>query len=126
MSDGAGGAPVKQHVFHITERSTFAVALEAGVYEVESLQREGFIHLSTREQIPRTAARFYAGRAGLVVLCIAARALGEHLRYEAADGESFPHSYAPIPLEAILAVVEFPCRPDGSFELPDELALFED
>jgi uncharacterized protein (DUF952 family) len=117
---------LNSHVFHITERSAFAVALEAGSYEADSLQSEGFIHLSTREQIARTAARFYAGRQGLVILCVAASALGDKLRYEPADGESFPHCYAPLPLEAILAVVELPCRPDGSFELPDELDLFQD
>ncbi len=117
---------MNSHVFHITERGTFAGALEAGSYEATSLHSEGFIHLSTREQLPRTAARFYAGRPGLVILCIAASALGDALRYEPADGESFPHCYGRLPLEAILAVVDFPCRPDGSFELPEELELFRD
>jgi uncharacterized protein (DUF952 family) len=74
----------------------------------------------------RTAARFFAGRAGLVLLCIEAGRLADSLRFEAADGESFPHCYAPIPLEAIPAVIDFPCNPDGSFELPQELALFQD
>jgi len=112
-----------RHVFHITERGTFAAALEAGVYEAESLQREGFIHCSTRAQVLRTAARFFGGRSGLVLLCIDAERLGERLRYEAADGESFPHCYGPIPLEAIPAVIDLTCRPDGSFELPPELEL---
>lgn len=114
-----------QHVFHITERSTFDAALELGKYETESLAREGFIHCSTGEQVLRTAARFYAGRQGLVLLCISTAPLGDALRYEAADGESFPHCYGAIPLEAIPAVIDFPCRADGGFELPDELALFQ-
>ena len=114
------------HVFHIAERREFAAALDAGSYEAGTLLAEGFIHCSTREQVPRTAARFFAGRAGLVVLCIDAKALGEHLRYEPADGELFPHCYAAIPLGAISAVIDFPCRADGSFELPEELALFAD
>ena len=54
------------------------------------------------------------------------RAHGTALRYEAADGETFPHCYGKIPLEAIPAVIDFPCRPDGSFELPPELELFPD
>lgn len=114
------------HVFHITERGAFAAALEAGAYTAESLEREGFIHCSTRAQVLRTAARFFAGRTGLVLLCIDAERIAELLRYEAADGESFPHCYGPIPLNAIPAVIDFPSRPDGSFELPPELELFAD
>jgi uncharacterized protein (DUF952 family) len=115
----------QDHVFHITERSAFAAALEAGRYETDSLASEGFIHCSTRSQVLRTAARFFGGRQGLVLLCIATGPLGDALRYESADGDSFPHCYGPIPLEAIPAVIDFPCRSDGSFELPDELALFQ-
>jgi uncharacterized protein (DUF952 family) len=114
------------HVFHIAERSAFSAAVEAGKYEPDTLASEGFIHCSTRDQVLRTAARLFGGRKGLVLLCISAAALGDALRYEAADGESFPHCFGPIPLEAILAVIEFPCRTDGSFELPDELELFRD
>jgi uncharacterized protein (DUF952 family) len=113
-----------RHVFHITERVAFAVALESGVYETESLLSEGFIHCSTRTQVLRSAARLFGGRSGLVLLCVDAERLGTLICYEAADGEAFPHCYGPIPLEAIPAVIDFPCRPDGSFELPQEVELF--
>jgi len=112
------------HIFHITERSLFSVALETGAYEAENLKSEGFVHCSTREQILRTAGRFFAGRSGLVLLCIEASQLAELVRYEAADGELFPHCYGAIPLSAIPAVIDFPCRSDGGFDLPEELALF--
>jgi uncharacterized protein (DUF952 family) len=112
------------HVFHITEREAFAAALEAGAYTADSLHREGFIHCSTRAQVVRSASRFFAGKSGLVLLCIDATRIAPSLRYETADGEAFPHCYGPIPLDAIPAVIDFPCRPDGSFELPPELELF--
>ena len=114
------------HFFHITERSVFAAALETGVYEAASLAGEGFVHCSTRQQVRRSAERFFAGRSGLVLLCIEAAPLANLLRYEAVDGESFPHCYGPIPLSAIPAVIDFPCRADGGFDLPEELALFAD
>jgi uncharacterized protein (DUF952 family) len=113
-----------QHVFHITERSAFAAALETGAYETDSLKAEGFVHCSTRAQIAGTAARFFAGKSALVILCIEAARLGVQLRYETADGEAFPHCYSVIPLDAIVAVIDFPCRADGGFELPDELGVF--
>lgn len=125
MSKGAM-SDAHRHVFHLTERGTFAAALETGAYTVESLEREGFIHCSTRAQVLETAARFFSGRTGLVLLCIDTQSIAALLRYEAADGDSFPHCYGPIPLEAIPAVIDFPCRPDGSFDQPPELELFAD
>ncbi len=118
----AEGAPV--HVFHITPRSAFAAALDNGAYEADSLQSEGFIHCSTRAQVGRSAGRFYTGQSGLVLLCISVAQLGRLLRFEAADGDSFPHCYGSIPLDAISAVLDFPCRVDGGFDLPEELAVF--
>jgi uncharacterized protein (DUF952 family) len=113
-----------RHVFHITERGALAAALESGAYTPDSLLSEGFVHCSTRAQILRSAARFFGGKAGLVLLCIDAERIATLLRYETADGEAFPHCFGPIPLDAIPAVIDFPCRPDGSFELPPELELF--
>lgn len=121
MTRGGSG-----HVFHITERSSFAAALETAVYEAPSLSREGFIHCSTRAQIALTLSRFYAGKSGLVLLCIDAERLSDQLRYEPADGDSFPHCYGKIPLELIVAVFDLPVRSDGGFDLPPELTLFDD
>ncbi|MCE9574024.1 MAG: DUF952 domain-containing protein [Deltaproteobacteria bacterium] len=83
-------------VCHIVDRATWARAVEAGRYAPPSLAREGFIHLSAPEQVARTAARFFAGVDDLVVLVIAIGDLRAVLRWEAADGELFPHPYGPI------------------------------
>jgi uncharacterized protein (DUF952 family) len=117
---------VTSHVFHITERSVFSAALESGLYVADSLGSEGFIHCSTREQVLRTASRFFGGRSGLVLLCVDVSILGAALRYEMAEGELFPHCYGAIPLDAIPAVIDFPCRGDGGFELPEELLVFQE
>jgi uncharacterized protein (DUF952 family) len=112
-------------VFHITERVAFAQALEEGVYAARSLEREGFVHCSTREQVLRTADRLYRGGKELVLLVIDRRRTESALRDEAADGEIFPHHYGPIPLDAIIAAVDFPSGEDGSFELPAEIQALD-
>jgi len=116
-----GGSP--RYVFHLTARSAYAATSDGGAYEAPSLASEGFIHCSTRAQIVRTAERFFRGQSGLVILCLDAQKLGPALEYEPADGELFPHVYGAIPVDAIVAVIEFPCREEGGFELPEELAL---
>jgi uncharacterized protein (DUF952 family) len=116
-----GGRPA--HVFHITEQSAFNDALELGMYETPSLKSEGFIHCSTRAQISRTAQRFFHGKSGLVLLCLETAKLGDALKFELADGELFPHCYGAIALEKIVAVIQFPCRADGGFDEPEEVAV---
>ena len=65
--------------------------------------RDGFIHLSTREQLDGTLARHFAGESGLVVLEIAADRLGAALKWEPSRGGAlFPHLYDVLALDAIV------------------------
>jgi uncharacterized protein (DUF952 family) len=97
-------------IVHLTERSLWEEARSRGTYEISTrgrtLQEEGFIHCSTREQLPGTAARFFAGVPDLVVLVIDPARLDVPLKYEApAPGaEEFPHVYGPIPVDAVVDV----------------------
>ena len=89
-------------VFHITDRAAWHQAVAAGTYRAPSLDTEGFIHCSTREQIPGTLARFFAGRTDLVLLFIDETRTGAELRWE--DG--FPHLYGPLPVNAVVDVTD--------------------
>ncbi|MET8579417.1 DUF952 domain-containing protein [Streptomyces collinus] len=105
--------PKLPHIVHITERSLWEAAREAGTYEVSTrgrtLQQEGFIHFSTREQLPRIAAFLYGDYEGpdeLVVLVVDPALLGVPVRYDAMPphGEEFPHVYGPVPVDAVVDV----------------------
>lgn len=68
--------------------------------------RDGFIHLSTRDQLGPTIERHFARERELVVLEIDARALSADLKWEPSRGGAlFPHLYSPLPLSAVLAVL---------------------
>lgn len=106
-------------IFHIAEPEAWAAAQTAGQYRAASLADEGFIHLSTRAQLPATAARFYSGRADLVLLAVDPARLTAPLRYEEGEpGQRFPHLYGPLNLDAVLAAYPFAPQADGSFALP--------
>ena len=80
-----------EHIYHITSRDAWQAAQYIGAYHGDTLESEGFIHTSTKVQVPRTANRFYRGRAGLILLTIEPSRLSSELRYEAAgDGDLFP------------------------------------
>ena len=103
------------HILHITTPADWQAALEAGLYHAVSLESEGFIHCSIAQQIAATANRFYAGQSDLLLLHIDPQALAAELRWEAADGQDFPHIYGPVNLDAVVEVEAFNPDADGSF-----------
>ena len=100
-------------ILHLTERSLWEEARARGTYEMSTrgrtLQEEGFIHCSTREQLPAVAAFLYGSYDGpddLVVLVVDPARLDVPLEYEAPKpgAEEFPHVYGPIPVAAVVDV----------------------
>src|ERR1041385_6832442 len=100
-------------IVHLTERSLWEEARARGRYEMSTrgrtLQEEGFIHCSTREQLPAVAAFLYGSYDGpdeLVLLLIAPARLAVPLKSEAPEpgAEEFPHICGPLPVEAVVDV----------------------
>ncbi len=95
-------------ILHITHRTAWEAAQQAGNYTAPSLATEGFIHFSTPAQVLWVAERFYAGQTDLVLLEVDPAALTAELRYEESEpGQLFPHLYGPLNLEAVRAVRPF-------------------
>ncbi len=64
---------------------------------------DGFVHLSTAEQVPGTLERHFAGETGLMLLALDADAAGPSLRWEPSRGGAlFPHLYRPLARTDIL------------------------
>lgn len=107
-------------IYHITQRLAWEQARPSGYYQAPSQAAEGFMHCSTRAQVLSTAERHYHGVPGLVLLCIDATRVPAEIRYENTSGGEilFPHIYGPLPVTAVLAVNDFPVRPDGGFDWP--------
>lgn len=120
-------------ILHITTEAEWRAAVAAGSYRPASLDREGFIHCSTYDQVAASATQFFAGRTDLVLLCIDEARVAAPIRYEppapalpgtGADpraDQRFPHLYGPLAPEAVVRLVAFPPDPDGSFRLPPGL-----
>ena len=111
-------------VFHIVGSRDWAEAQHRGRYAPDAFAIEGFIHLSSRGQILRPANLLYAGRDDLQLLVIDVSRLRAQVVYEPGshgEDELFPHLYGQLNLDAVLDVVQFPCGPDGKFQLPSNL-----
>jgi uncharacterized protein (DUF952 family) len=92
-------------IYHIATSEDWNSHLTNATYEPHAFSNEGFIHCSTKEQVPGVLQRYYAGAKNLILLHIEESKLTALLKYEeATNGELFPHVFGPINKEAIVTV----------------------
>lgn len=92
-------------IYHIVSTADWAKQESQPSYEAASLSTEGFIHLSTKEQVAGTLSRYYQHVPDLLLLHVDSDKLASNLRYElATNQESFPHLYGPLNKEAIVQI----------------------
>jgi uncharacterized protein (DUF952 family) len=91
-------------VYKIVATEEWGEAEAAGAFTGAAIDRaDGFIHFSTADQAPETAAKWFAGRSDLTVAAVDAEALGDDLRWEPSRGGAlFPHLYAALPMSAVV------------------------
>lgn len=80
---------------------------------------DGFVHLSTCDQLTGTADKHFAGRNDLHVVAVDLAAHGDKLRWEPSRGGAlFPHLYEPMRLDAVTAYGPLRRDGDGTVRLP--------
>jgi uncharacterized protein (DUF952 family) len=93
-----------RYVYRVLLRAEWNEMLAAGRFSGSALdRRDGYIHLSTREQVAGTIAAHFAGASDdLVVIEIDAALLGSELRWETSRGGArFPHLYGVLPVSTV-------------------------
>ena len=89
--------------FKIIDAAEWRRALAEGVYGGSEVDvADGFIHLSTAEQLAGTAEKHYSGRSDLMLLSVDLSALDDTVVWEPSRGGAlFPHIYGPLPSRAV-------------------------
>lgn len=108
------------HVYRLVAADVWQRAVQAGSFTgTDHDVRDGFIHFSAATEVAETAARHYAGQAGLLILRVSVAALGTALRWEPSrGGVLFPHLYASLPVRAVDRVDPLPLGADGRHVFP--------
>lgn len=80
---------------------------------------DGYIHMSARGQFTETVDKHFAGQDDLWVAAVDLEALGDAVKWEVSrGGAQFPHLYAPLPLDAVIAYSPLEREDDGTVRLP--------
>jgi len=88
-------------------------------------EKDGFIHLSTVAQVPRTCARFFTAVDAVTLLKIRYADVAAQIKWELAGSVDapenyFPHVYGQLPASAIASVIRIVRQPSGEFGFDDE------
>lgn len=80
---------------------------------------DGYIHLSTASQAQETLEKHFAGQTGLALAAVDLAMLGDAVKWEVSRGGAlFPHIYADLPVNAVIAHGPVAYREDGTLVLP--------
>ena len=82
-------------------------------------RQDGYIHLSTAEQLTETVDKHFAGQTELHVAAVDLGSFGTSLKWESSrGGQLFPHLYGPLLLETVIAYGPLVRDGDGQVRLP--------
>lgn len=111
-------------VYKVCGRDEWEAARAEGRYRGSADDaRDGFIHLSTREQLPGTLEKHFAGRDDLLLVEVDPGALGAALKWEPSRGGAlFPHLYGALEMSAVRGARAIPRDAGGRHAVPDEVA----
>lgn len=80
---------------------------------------DGYIHLSTAEQVTETIERYFAGQSGIWLVSVNLGSVKDIVKWEPSrGGELFPHIYGALKQEAVAAACPLRFGPDGNPLLP--------
>jgi uncharacterized protein (DUF952 family) len=85
-------------LFKITSEAEWKQAQAKGVFGGSALDlKDGFIHLSTADQVRETARLHFAGQKNLLLVAVPEAVVAHNLKWEASrGGKMFPHIYAKL------------------------------
>ncbi len=108
-------------IYKIVPATLWQDARESGEFKGAAIDlTDGYIHFSTADQVKQTAALYFAGQHGLLLVAVDGTKLGDKLVYEASRGGAlFPHLFATLPLDAVIWEKPLPLDADGNHAFPE-------
>lgn len=112
-----------EEVYKIVTVDEWELAVREGRFLGSGIDlKDGFIHLSTRQQVQETVDRYFDGQSGLLLVALKSKLLGPSLRWEQAmsNGQTpsdreglFPHLYGMVSMDVVAWVDPIQQDDDG-------------
>ncbi len=106
-------------VYKVLSQSEWSEAERDGFFRGSEVdRRDGFIHLSSAQQLEKTVSLWFADRDDLMLAAIEEEHLADALKWEPSRGGAmFPHYYGSLPIEHLAWAKPFSSRDTNSFRV---------
>ena len=82
--------------------------------------KDGFIHLSTKEQLKETVIKHFKGQKNLLIICFRAAVIEDKLKWEISRNEElFPHYYGNLETNKAEEIYNLKLNTNGIHEFPE-------
>lgn len=109
-------------VYKILSASDYALAKGIGYSKTALDEGDGYVHLSTRDQVEETLRLHYAGQKDVRLLEYVVEHFSGEVRWEESrGGKLFPHLYGTLRLDAAKREWVLSNAADGTPSLPDDI-----
>lgn len=107
--------------YKIVDRAAWEAVPADGAWDGSAVDlADGYVHMSSADQLVETARRHYAGRDDLLLLTVELTGFGPALKWEASRGGAlFPHLYGPLPVAAAVRTRPMSVDADGVMRFAD-------
>lgn len=92
-------------IYLLMSETTYQAAMLTGQYAPGSLQSEGFIHASPKDQLSRVANKHYREYPVLYVVTVLESKIASPVKWEPAAGGLYPHIYGPLNMDAVVDTI---------------------
>ena len=108
-------------IYKVVNKNDWAAASVNGKFIGAAIDLEdGYIHLSSAEQVVETVEKHFAGQDNLLLLSVSTDAMGDDLKWEQSRNDQlFPHLYRPLKVDEVTAEHPLPLNEDGSHQFPE-------
>lgn len=110
-------------VYKIMGADEWAAAMRTGTAPPAEIdRRDGYIHLSSEDQVLETARIHFAGRKNLIAAAFDSADFGDALKWEASRGGAlFPHLYDNLPAGRAVRVVRLEIDSAGGVKFGEDV-----
>ena len=108
-------------VFKVCEKDEWKEAKNKDFFEGSKIdQSDGFIHLSTSEQLKGTLEKYFKLKSRLYLLEVNIENL-EIVWEKSRNEQLFPHLYQPLPLSSVINIYRIFLNTNGNHIIPDQV-----
>ena len=110
-------------IYKVVDKDVWAAAAKTGEFAGAAIDlTDGYIHLSSADQVVETVAKHFAGQDNLVLLSVSTAAVQDQLKWETSRNDQlFPHLYRSLRTTDVTDLHPLVMAEDGSHQFPPGL-----